>query len=556
MQRILALPKRELTKEVFAHKLTEYLAKPGCKMQLKDLQTTALREFYEYGGLFGPLAVGTGKTLITLLAPVLSGSQRPLLLIPASLRHKTDREIAAYGEHFKMHPNLSIMNYELLSRERGQKEFEALNPDLIIADECHRLKNAKAACTRRVARHMKQYPDTQMVAVSGTMTSKSLMDYWHILKWCLKDNAPVPEGWREAKDWSLALDEKLPFEWERLQPGALLLFCNPPNIVQDNNPLKTARNGFRDRLTQTPAVVATGESELGTSLFVKTKVIKQSDRIEKYFRQLRETWMTPNEEEIMDAVGFYRYINQIASGFYYKWRRPAPQGWLDARKEWASFVRKVIGNNRSGIDTEWQVAQAISRGKYSDREYGAWKAVKDTFKPEVETIWLDDTIANYCASWAAKNKGLIWVDYLGFGKELSKRTGLPFFAEGGLDPNGTYIEDHEGPAIVSIASNYQGKNLQKNWNSNLIVNCPSSGAIMEQLIGRTHRSGQESESVNVEILVSCYEQFKAFQQCKKDAEYIKDTQDQVQKVLYADIEEIDELQLGLLLESDSWAWRK
>ena len=42
------------------------------------------------------------------------------------------------------------MHYEMLSSEKGMQRLRDQNPDMIMADECHRLKNPGAACTKKM----------------------------------------------------------------------------------------------------------------------------------------------------------------------------------------------------------------------------------------------------------------------------------------------------------------------------------------------------------------------------------------------------------------------
>lgn len=550
--RILNLPKRDLVEDSeLAAALTKKLKTPNGNLTLHPIQAAALKDLYENGGLFAPMAVGTGKTLVSLLAPVLLEAERPLLLIPATLKNKTSRDLQTYGEHFQMPDNLKVLNYELLSRERGKKEFELYKPDLIIADECHKLKNTKAACTRRVHRHMKDYPETVFVALSGTMTSKSLMDYWHIIEWCLGQNAPVPTSWQEATEWAMAIDAELRFKWTRYFPGALTQFLDEAVEVNRKNCVDVSRAAYRGRLISTPGVIATAESRLGTSLLVKTNLLKLSEKLDEHFKKLRETWTSPNGEEFSDALRFYSFCQQIATGFYYKWKVPAPEAWAQAQKEWASYARNIIKTNRRGLDTEFEVWNAVERGEYPGDQLTRWKAIKDSFTPANEPIWLSSEVLDYAAAWLEKEEGLVWVKHKAFGEWLAKKTGVPLFADSEIH----FIEDHSGPAILAINANKDGKNLQK-WNKNLIIDCPASGVAMEQLIGRTHRYGQTADLVTVEVLVSCYEHFKALQSCISQARYVKETQNSEQKLLFADMDLLSDDQIKSLLKSDLWSWKK
>lgn len=562
LSRILNLPRRKWEEEDIAElaaRLTAYLKTDSGTMELRQIQAVALKECFEQGGLFGPIPVGFGKSLISFLAPALCEAKRPLLLIPAKLKHKTQREMEQYAKHFNMPPLFEIMSYEMLSRDKGQGQLLAYAPDMILSDECHRLKNPKAACTKRIGRWMKEHPETIFLGVSGTITRKSIMDYAHLLRWALKDNAPIPDGWRESKEWSLALDENLPFEWERYLPGALMLMgTKAERAAYDDAPRKSlqlARQVYSRRLTETPGVVSVQGTYVGSSLSIEQVLYKQPDIVKEHFKKLRDTWQTPDGLDIMEAPVFWAHARQYACGFYYKWTNRPPKEWTEARKAWATFVRKAIVNNRRGLDTEFQIAGAVLRGEYECPEYEIWKDIKDSFKPVVESVWLDNGVLERCKQWAEKNAGIIWTEHVAFGERLSEFTGLPYYGQKGLNAQGEPIEDASGPIIASIQSNGEGRNLQR-WSDNLIVSCPPSAATMEQLLGRTHRHGQDAEEVCVDVLIKCVEDWDGFESCIKQAHYIKNSTQQDQKLLCSDIEYLDPSVVNALIKSSPSVWRK
>lgn len=569
LSRIMGIPRRLWESEDIGEltaKLTQYLKTPSGKMELRQIQAVALKECYEVGGILGPIPVGEGKSLISFLAPVLCEKKRPLLLIPAKLKGKTERELKNYSEHFKTHPNLKIMSYELLSRERGQKEFLEFAPDMIIADESHRLKNTKAACTKRVMRWMKENPDTVHIALSGTITSKSIMDYAHYLRWALKDNAPIPSGWRETKEWSLALDENLPFEWERFLPGALMFLGTKDEQQQYHNcmggSLQLARQVYGRRLTETPGVVAVKNTKsIGSSLYIETKLFQQPDIVRDHMKVLRETWQTPDGVDIMEAPVFWMYARQYACGFYYKWTKQPPKEWLTARKAWASFVRKVIVNNRRGLDTQQDVANAVLRGEYEDvPEYDNWRAIRDSFDEAKEAVWLSDSLVNYCSEWMKENEGIVWVEHIAFGDRLAELTGLPFYHSGN-DKRAAWLHDEHGPreydtVILSHEAFGEGFNLQRKWSKNLIASIKPNAKILEQTIGRTHRQGQTADEVTFDILMKCLEDWEGFHSIIDQSKYVVNSTQQTQKILSADIEYLDPSVINKLTKSSNAAWKK
>jgi len=77
-----------------------------------------------------------------------------------------------------------------------------------------------------------------------------------------------------------------------------------------------------------------------------------------------------------------------------------------------------------------------------------------------------------------------------------------------------------------------GKNLQK-WSENLLTYFPSNGSILEQLIGRTHRPGQEADEVNVMYFNQHRSVNKQIDKALEISRYIQDTQGNRMKILSA-----------------------
>src|SRR5678816_4636049 len=102
-------------------------------MTLRPIQALALVEAAETGGLFAPIRVGGGKTLLSLLLPVVLGAERPLLLLPAKLIEKTRRAMHALQQHWRIARHTRLVSYELLGRAQAAELLDRFEPDLIIA---------------------------------------------------------------------------------------------------------------------------------------------------------------------------------------------------------------------------------------------------------------------------------------------------------------------------------------------------------------------------------------------------------------------------------------
>jgi hypothetical protein len=503
--------------------MTVKYEQPQREMNLWNIQAAALCVIGQYQGALLPIGVGQGKALISLLAANEIDCERPLLVVPAQLREQTNKfVIPEMKNHWKIHPNLKVIGYSELSLEKNANMLEELQPDLLIFDEVHALKNKKAGRTRRVTRYLKAYPDTKVVAMSGTISNRSLKDWAHIAEWCLKERTPVPLNWNELMLWADAIDVKVKEE-QRVSPGALMQFCKEGENV---------RQGFRRRFVETPGIVASKEDDLGVSLRLMKKEIDVPDKIKNMIREMKSKWETPNGDIITEAVDLWRHVRELSLGFWYTWEEKPPREWLDARREWKKYVRETLKHNRRGLDTElqvWNECQSITRNGML--EWIAWKHIKDTYKPKTVAVWESDFMLKACMEWQEENDdSIVWVEHREFGKQLEEYSGFEYFGAG----DDCILCTRNRTIIASISAHGTGKNLQR-FNKNLVVCPPSSGQKWEQMLARTHRHGQEADEVTCEMFMHIDELEKSFEQARADARYLEDTYGNRQKLNYADI---------------------
>lgn len=565
LKRILALPRRVWeeaatvvhrgTGLTIPQALTEHLRAPGGTQVLRPVQAMALAEMHDFGGLLGIIRVGGGKTLLSALGFIVLQAQRPLLIVPAKLVEKTRNDMHRLRKHWLI-PVAPVVSYEILGREQSASYLASVAPDVIIADECHKLRNTQAAVTRRVKRWMEEHPETKFVGLSGTIMKRSLHDYYHLAAWALKRTNPTPTDFNDRMAWAAVLDEKKNKNTEALEakvaPGALIEFCNDEErVLYRSEPIRAVRSGYRRRLVETPGVIATQDSALGMSLIINSHVLHMHD-IAQPVRMLKKEWVRPDGEPVMDAIEIWRHLREIACGFYYRWNPMPPREWLDARKEWARAVREILRNNRIGLDSEGQIRRFVLKEQHDlgqgllaarNVRYGKefetlekWQRIEPTFTPRQEAVWLSYDSVEYATKWMKQEKGICWVEHVEYGRELAKRSGIAYYQRAGLNEKKELIDNHpQGePLIASIASNAEGRNLQA-WSVNLVTSPPTSGALWEQLLGRCHRDGQEADEVVYTLLISLAEQVTAFDRARSDARTISDTIGQEQKLCYADI---------------------
>lgn len=542
LERILNLPRRTAKDypKNLAQKLTELLKTENGTQSLREIQAQALYDMGAYGGMFGPIAVGNGKSLISLLAPYVLEAERPVLILPATLLQKTENERKKYAQHWLIPKHIILYSYEMLGLVKSHDYFDQLKPDLLIFDEAHKLKNRKAARTRRVARYLKNNPNTKVVAMSGTIMRRSLKDFAHILRWCLKDNTPLPETEHELDEWAAALDEKVN-EFERYEPGALFAFAPQGQNVND------VRRGFRKRLVETPGVVATDGSgeDVGSSLQINALQYNVEPQTEAHFYKLRTQMCTPDGWQLSEAVDVWRHAKELALGMYYKWDPRPPEDWRFARREWSAFVREVLSRSRT-LDSELQVVQACDAGKLDNSKLEAWRAIRGTFTPNTVAVWCDDSALRTCLNWMKHHRGLVWTKHTLFAERLAKESGCKYYGSKGLTDTGEFIDnaDPKQSAIASIDANKEGRNLQAKWNRMLIVSPTEGPDDWEQTIGRLHRTGQQADEVIVDVLLGCREHANAFSRAMAGAQAIQETTGAEYKMLMADINWPDEEEIA------------
>ena len=296
LRRILALTSREYTPaqvDVLQTAWTAYLRTRTGTMRLKPAQAIALADLHAYRRLQAPIRVGGGKTLVTFLAPVVLNSKRPLLIVPASLVEKTRRDLQDASRDWRVPFNLHVISYEALGRESAAKELETREPDLIIADEAHRLKNRKAACMRRVQRQIKNNPDLVFIPLSGTLVKDGINDFAHLSAWSHKEHSPLPLNPHTVAEWAGALDEKVR-PGKRRGLGVLSQAFGAHDV-------EGARRGFFQRYTRTPGVVSTAGETLDCGIDINLIGCELGPGAQKVFNQLRN-WANPDGVELADSM--------------------------------------------------------------------------------------------------------------------------------------------------------------------------------------------------------------------------------------------------------------
>lgn len=584
LRRILALPSRTRPSESRLLELAEEykrrFGKPGvacncvstfkrrCCENLLPVQAWALNEIEQTGGLFGPIGVGHGKTLLDLLAPlVMQNCKIAVLLVPKQLREqliKKDWEF--YGQHWKLPdlaggrwltpgmPTLHVLSYSQLSSEKSSGILDRLGPDTIIADEGHTLGNRSSARTKRFLRRI-SLGGTRFIAWSGTLTRRSIRDYAHLCTIALRETAPTPSHFPTIEEWAGALD---PAEIKN-PPGALTQLCKPG---------ETANEAYSRRLVETAGVVSSGDmSSCEASLVITERPLKLPHKIYLLLKDLDATAERPDGEQLVDAVQVAAAAKQLSCGFFYRWRwprkEPVPviERWLQVRKEWHKELREKLKTSRQDMDSPKLLMKAADRWlngyTYIERDehgeeknrykveprnnkgplptwqsqhWAQWKEVRPTAHPETEAVWIDPFMVEDAAAYLREGVGIAWYEFVDFGKALQQVSGCKRFGAGEEAGAGVLELSGTESAICSIRAHGTGKNLQQ-FSRALVANPPSGGADWEQLLGRHHRQGQISDQVDFEVYRHTQPFKDALDKARMLSEYIQGTFGASQKLI-------------------------
>lgn len=493
-------------------------------MRLRPIQNAMLHEAKKMRGLFAAVGVGHGKTLVSLLLPHVIPHTSAILLLPPRLEKSLYNlsVLPHYTLHFKLPRTLKSMSYSALSSPLKYDMLEMSSPDLIIADEAHFLRHRTSVRTRRLLRYLREHPECRVCVLSGTLITKSISDYSHLMEAALRIDSPVPRDYPSIQSWEGVLIEDGP-------PGCLVEFCKEGESV---------REGFSRRLFESAGVVHTKAQSCDASITIYMKSKIKSEKIDDAIREVKNKWAIGGEE-FCTALEISEVQKQIACGFYYKWEWETTEDreWLEARSNWHKAVRQYLRyHNKPGMDSPFLLARAADEGRWEAglEFWEKWKAVKHRKPPKNIPVWLDSVVFEEIYKWANNlemngERGIIWYEYEAVANVLEHNYPWPCY-HSGMDAQ---LDSATAPVIVCSRNAFGiGKNLQ-NWNHNLVITPPSSAAVWEQLIGRTHREGQEADEVCVDVFVNTWETLSVFERAIEDAKLVQDISQQPQKLVYA-----------------------
>lgn len=593
--RILDLPRVPADAMYDAEAMTIKLKRAGVKIEdlkpgpLLPIQARALSEFTAANGGIGAMGVGSGKTLVTFLQPVLLESKVAILFVPPHLYRKT---VAAYMElrlswtllplgDFRK-PAISgldlgesavfyIISLGQLSVGANSDLLDRIQADLVLVDEAHALRGEKSARSKRFKRFFDRHPETRAVFLSGTITNSKLQDYWHLCRWALGAGSPLPLSQHTTAAFDAAFGIKNDSE---MYAEAAARDKEAPDLkyVQDirdrymrwaGKDATDPQNAFALRLTSTPGFVATNSaSDDGNALTIVEQSCAIPPAVAQAVAELEDTWCTPGGEEIESQLVFEMHARTLSCGFYNVWRWPnntPDKEWLEARRNWHRAVRQFLKKNIEKMDSPMLVERACHRrdermiafNAELDAEavvpmmtvYEQWSRVKHRPEPDVDSVWIEKFLIDDVAALAARTAPdvIIWYDNPAVGAALAQATGYPLFGPGDkasqdLIALARKVLDRKCkpvPIICSIRCQGTGKDLQ-GWSQAIVAQVSANGSESEQLLGRLHRKGQRADEVIFHFYLHSQWARDAVNKAKKECEYQQKTVLSPQKLCVAD----------------------
>ncbi len=585
LRRIAALPRRPVESYVDVDRMTSLVRKPGGTMKLMRDQARMLAESAQYGSAFVGASVGSGKSLMSMLAAAVVDARRPLVLMPASAIGGFQEQRKLMDRHWRIHDGLMIASYESLSSKANRAFLDSRLPDYVYADEAHYLKDRTAARTARFLRYFEAHPETYLTPLSGSFIDRSLLAYAHLMRLALRDRCPLPddEDGAELREWAAAIDSGVDDEnrWSR---GALQVFVDrlsgdERDACEDD--LHVTQRAIGKLLTETPGVIFSSEATTSVALHIRERTIAIPPVVTEAFARLRDTYELPDGDEISDGMALWRAIQQLSQGYYMRpvWPTGEPdREWLDARKAWHRYVRTTIADSRGQFDTMAEVEDACKRhARWSllkddphgaraagvneslselqalpmrdSPEYRAWLDIGPRHDPATETVWLSPFVVEHVSRWLDDGTGVAWVDSIPLGNALRK-AGYAYYGAG----RGAEMLAETVSCAASIKACGTGLNLQQ-FNRGLVVVPPTRGRVWEQLLGRFDRTGQKAPRVTFEVLLHARELWRAFDMARLDARYAASPGVQ-QKLLNAHIDlQTDDAAMIAKSMSDDPLWR-
>ena len=565
LQRILGLPiSQELTHE--EHLAWSALNVTDPSHSLRPIQSQATVTIAEEGQLFAPIRVGGGKTLIGLLGgAVLFDMHRKdkiVFFLPSNAYYQlAEVDILDYSGWCNLrdmpihlmggnvppeeaaliaqsgYKGLYVVPYARLSSPSdvcpGHKILEWIQPSALIFDEAHSIKDRTSARTIRVMDYIEQ-ANPNVIAMSGTMATKSVLEVHHIASACLGEKSPYPSIYSRCADWASVMDANA-------QPSNAMIgsladlhgwgVSNFPEDYSKDRHLSQAslRKAAKLRMLSAPGVVGSGTDSESDVKLILLNTPADTNRpgwgaLQKLIDGVKDN-LTPNGDAIEDVLAKNRWLSQLTAGFYKELLWPS-LAWIAANREGdpvrilyrskiyhdaENAYNKEISAHIQDTKTPGLETKFLIGGHFSSREgpgelpghlYDQWSELQHLdWEGRVVRVGHPVRVCDYkvhaVATWlSAQESGIAWFWNQEIGRWISELVPEATLCGAGATAHREIVKPSNKKVIASIKAHHVAKNLQHHHNQ-IVTQFPRTAAVGEQLVGRTDRYGQKAKELVV-----------------------------------------------------------
>ncbi|MBD3387429.1 MAG: hypothetical protein GF414_00610, partial [Candidatus Altiarchaeales archaeon] len=363
---------------------------PDPNFRLWDVQLDAIYTYETLGGLLGPIGVGRGKSYIAILAAnraiIRRGHYRVVIMIPPEVYDQLTKIDLPKARHlFNLNgvpyhmcsgpaakrmeiasqsgKGVWIYSYSSLSAKTGFEELKNIKATCYILDEAHNLARHTAGRTKRfhsvlkelegekVVEYTQQMTGSknvtaiEVVALSGTLTKKSVKDYAHLATRALGLYSPAPTKPQAITSFASVLDaESSGFGLDDRDTRILREFIVwaqnngfdatvPPRNDEESDEdysrrcevglsmQERIRLAYMHRLNTCPGVVATVDQGLDASLLLSWEEPRrpegaEADRMVQLMQNVVLKQKTPSGDTIDYGMHQFKWLWELSNGFY------------------------------------------------------------------------------------------------------------------------------------------------------------------------------------------------------------------------------------------------
>lgn len=583
--------------------------------RLYESQCRSLDSFRALHGVFVPIGVGFGKGLVSIKLCEIAwsefGARRVVLMVPPRLLAQTFQRLIPWCRNkfpvsFPVYnvgnPGLThsarvalaahregvfVVPYSLLSTMHGHELVEALAPNVVICDEAHMLANRKKSARSKLFAKLVDTYVPKCCFLSGTMTKKSIMDYYHLITWSLRHHSPLPLAVSTAEEWAAVLDANaallgggragpidLLVEWARLNHA---IITKEPYKYLDEYTISSFREAHQIRLHSAHGVVSSGDNDIGTSLVIHFGDDRYEGSYKPDARLLAlmhevERGQTPDGDEIEWQIHKFKWLSELTTGGYnslywpdidyiaerWKCSESKAEELLEraqahhvAKQAYTKAVRMWLDmHDRPGLMMPMQLVRSMNM--HGAKEVGQdlydlrndMLALEFAGMPErlKRYVRVDDYKIKAMLDWYLNDGppgAFVWYRNIELGiwaYEAARQAGIDVVAITSDTKDDSLLHDPNIDGKLNLATWARGlgtDGLQERFFRQWFLQVPRSASDMQQIIGRLHRPGQLKDEIVVNLMMSTDHDSNMYAALLNEAAYCAHM-DARQRVLYAD----------------------